>query len=118
MHIFIELWTMNAAWARLDRKQREALVASLGASTGAIVAAESIEALGWGFSDTTVDHPEGHQCFAVWRAPTNIALQRLAQAIIDGGWYRYADQINVRGELQPPEAVIGRLLTQYATAEA
>lgn len=118
MHVFIELWTMNAEWARLGRGHREALVASLGAATGAIVAAEGIEALGWGFSDATVDHPEGRQCFAVWRAPNSGALQRLAQAIVDGGWYRYADQVNMRGELQAPEAVIGRLLAQNAAAEA
>lgn len=114
MHVFIELWTMNAEWARLDRGRREALVASLGASTGAIVAAEGIEALGWGFSDATVDHPEGRQCFAVWRAPTTAALQRLAQAIVNGGWYRYADQVNMRGELLAPDVVIGRLLAEEA----
>ena len=118
MHVFIELWTMNAAWARLDRAGRETLVTALGTSTGEIIAAEGIEAVGWGFSDSTVDHPEGRQCFSVWRAPTSSALQRLAQAIVDGGWYRYVDQVNVLGELHAPEAVIGRLLAQNTTREA
>ncbi len=112
MHVFIELWTMNENWARLDRDKRNALMARLGASTGAIITAEGIEVLGWGFSDPTIDHPEGRQLVSVWKASKRAPLERLARTIVDGGWYHYANQVNVRSELVSPEVVIGQLIDQ------
>ncbi len=116
MHIFIELWQMNARWQRLDAAARGKLMADMAARTGPVIAAGAIEVLGWGFADAGIDHPASHQLFAVWRAPSAAAIAALAQAIGDGGWYDYADQVNVAGLLQPPEAVIGQLIGQEIAA--
>ena len=74
MHIFLELWNPKASWHSLIPADRQALVAQLGQATTPIAQAGAIEIIGWGKADPTVDHPEGHQYFAVWRAPTREAL--------------------------------------------
>lgn len=116
MHIFIELWRMNERWARLDATARGQVMADMAARTAPVIAAGDVEVLGWGFADPGIDHPAGQPLFAVWRAPTAAAIAALARTIADGGWYDHADQVNVAGDLQPPEAVIGHLIGQEIAA--
>ncbi|GJI86876.1 DUF6616 family protein [Duganella hordei] len=111
MHVFLELWNPKPSWKTLAAVDRQALIDRLGGLTEPIVKAGHVEILGWGSADPTVDHPEGHQYFAVWRAPTRDCLDRLRAAIFQGGWYEHFEQVNVTGELATPDVVIGELLS-------
>jgi hypothetical protein len=110
MHVFIELWTPKPNWESIGTADRGALMQRLGEVTAPVIQAGAVEVLGWGEADASIDHPESHRYFAVWRAPRREALDRLREVIAREGWYDYFEQVNVTGELSAPEVVIGQHL--------
>jgi hypothetical protein len=108
MHVFLEFWSPKPSWLAMSTERRQAFMGGMGALTSPVVNTGAIEVLGWGVSDPVVDHPEPHQFFAVWRAPTRKALDELRAAITKGGWYEHFDQVNVTGELSTVDAIIGQ----------
>ena len=106
MHVFIELWSVKPSWSALSPASRQQFMANMARLTGPIIEKESIEVLGWGFSDPTVEQAEPHRFFGVWRAARAESLVALRKAIAEGGWYGHFDQVNVTGELLSPDAIV------------
>jgi hypothetical protein len=108
MHLYVELWIARPEWLALPAAQREAYVAKVGAALPALLAA-GVELVGFATCDADPPHRAPYRYLAVWRL-SDAGLARALEDAVEGfGWHRYFEQVNARGAVQPPAAVLGDL---------
>jgi hypothetical protein len=112
MQVYIELFRAKPAWQELDEEARAAYFARAGASIQRILEEPGVELLGVGSADPARSHDAGYDYFAVWKLPDRERVELFERGIEDDRWYDYFEQVNAGGELEPLEAVMGRVLTR------
>jgi hypothetical protein len=106
MHLYVALWNAKPEWLALPAAQRGAFVEKLGAAMPALLQT-GIELLGFARCDADTTHRAAYRYLAVWRTPDATLARALEDAVAQLGWHRYFEQVNARGEVLPPAAVLG-----------
>jgi hypothetical protein len=109
MFLYLELWNVRPAWLALAHDEREAFMARAGATVGELLA-EGIEIVGWGMNEPTTVARAPYDFFAVWRMPSAELMDRFAQTVDALNWRTYFEQVDLRGALVMPDAVIAQHL--------
>ena len=109
MITFIELWKANDNWRLLDQEGRGAYLSKMQPSIPAFLD-KGAQILGWGINDKIDDHKGEFDYFAVWTFPDQDLLVQFKSLLQDANWYHYFDQINIAGDNQTPEPIIGHMI--------
>lgn len=105
MYLYVELWKPRGAWEALPAAERDAFITGIGSAVGGLTAA-GIELLGFAFNDRDTAHRADYAYLAVWRMPSKDLACMLERAVIDYGFHDYFEQVNARGAIVAPEAVL------------
>lgn len=68
-----------------------------------------IELVGFADNDDPSGHDAGYDYLAVWTLPDAGAVTAFHSAVEQAGWHSYFHQVNASGEVQPPQASLGKL---------
>lgn len=109
MYLYIELWNAKPAWLELSEKERGDYLSQLGPAIEGLAKA-GVELVGWGINDSDTPYRGDYRYLAVWKMPSKDLVQQFEETVEQAGWHKYFEQINVRGELLTPEAVIGNMI--------
>jgi haloalkane dehalogenase len=106
MHqIFVELYNYNDVWPRETPENRTAFALELSKAINSL-ADYGIEVIAYCFNDRDTDRRAPYDFFCVYRVP-NVETQKIfEQQIAASGWYRYFDQVNLRGAAMSPTGVL------------
>ncbi|HEY3354426.1 MAG TPA: DUF6616 family protein [Polyangia bacterium] len=110
MHLYVELWNARPEWLALPADKRGELMTKLGAAVPALVQT-GIQLVGFARCDADVPHRAAYRYLAVWSMPDASLARTLEEAVEQFGWHRYFEQVNARGDVLPPAAVLGELAT-------
>lgn len=108
MYLYVELWKPKPAWRALSAQEREQFIA------GTVPALEElgkagVEIVGFALNDPDTAHRADYVYMAAWRMPSRELAVQLERAVIDYGFHEYFEQVNARGEIRAPEAVLGHM---------
>lgn len=110
MITFIELWTANDNWKELSTEDRGAYLSKMQPSIPAFLN-KGAKILGWGLNDKIEDYKGEYTYFAIWTFPDESLVLQFKTLLQDANWYYYFDQINIAGDTQGPEEVIGHMIS-------
>jgi hypothetical protein len=108
VYLYVELWKPRAAWRALGAAERRQFVDGIGPSVGQLTEA-GVELLGFAINDDDTEYRADYPWIAVWRMPTKALAVTLEKAVIDYGFHTYFEQVNARGTIVPPEAVLAAM---------
>lgn len=111
--IFVEMYSYKDEWRHLDPGSRERFGSDVLASCLEL-GRHGIEVLGYAFNDPDTDSRAPYDFFCVYRSPDRDAQRGFERQIRDAGWYRYFEQVNLRGAALTP---LGLLPTHAGLAE-
>jgi haloalkane dehalogenase len=115
MHqIFVELYNYNDGWRQETPEKRMAFVLEISKAINSL-ADHGIEVIAYCFNDQETDRRAPFDFFCVYRVPSIEAQRIFEQQIAASDWYRYFDQVNLRGAAMSPTGV---LLANVALAPA
>ena len=109
MYLYIELWKARPAWMELSQEARGEYMSQLGPAIEDLAKA-GVEIVGWGLNDAETPYRGDYSYLAVWKMPDKGLVRQFEETVEQAGWHKYFEQINVRGELLSPEAVIGSMI--------
>ncbi len=75
------------------------------------LAKAGVEIVGWGVNDPETPYRGDYRYLAVWKIPDRELVQQFEETVEQGGWHKYFEQINVRGEILTPGTVIGNMIS-------
>lgn len=108
MYVYVELWKPRDAWRALGAAERRAFVDGIGPAVGQLTGA-GIELLGFAVNDDDTTHRADYAWIAVWRMPTKELALALEQAVTDYGFHELFEQVNARGTIVAPDAVLAAM---------
>lgn len=108
MTLFLEMWKPKRAWLELSEAKRAEYIEGIGPSIEGLREA-GVELVGIGTNDADTDRRAEYGFWAVWRMPEEL-VERFEETVREDGFYDYFEQVNARGEEQPPEEVFGELI--------
>lgn len=109
MYIFVECWKSRPEWLTLSQGERSAYMNQLGQGIENLVKS-GVEIVTWSFNDPDTSQRSPYDYFAVWEFPTKEMVVQFEEIVRQSGWYSYFEQVNLRGELLPPDPCIGHLI--------
>ena len=109
MYAFVALWNAKPGWLAMSREQRAAFIDQVTATMDVLVA-DGFEVLFWTENDAGTDRRAGYDYAALWKMADQAMVQRFERALAATGWYRYFDQVNVRGTWSEPEDVLRKIM--------
>jgi haloalkane dehalogenase len=109
MYILVEQWNPTAKWLAADAAQRQAFLAGVGGAIAQLTALGA-EILSFSANDTDTSHRADFAWLAVWRFPNLQISREFESAVQASGWYDYFEQSNMRGAVDSPQTVMGKLL--------
>jgi hypothetical protein len=68
-----------------------------------------IELLGFAVTDADAPYGTDYPYMAVWRVPSLELARHFESSVQATGWHDYFEQVNARGELQPPAQVLDHM---------
>jgi hypothetical protein len=105
VYLYVELWKPRASWRALPQEARDAFVAGIGPAIAQLALA-GVELIGFARSDTDTEHRADCVWIAAWRMPTRDLALALERAVSDSGFHDHFEQVNARGEIAAPDAVL------------
>ncbi len=105
MHLYVELWKARPEWLALSVDERTAWVAALGPMMSDLVRA-GVELVGFAVTDADAPYDANYPYISIWRMPSRELVHQFESAVEASGWHGYFEQVNVRGELLPPNQVL------------
>ncbi len=108
MYLYVELWKPRDAWRTLSAAERRTFVDGIGPSVGQLTDA-GVELLGFAVNDHDTAHRADYPWIAVWRMPTKELAVMLEKAVIDYGFHDWFEQVNARGTIVAPDAVLAAM---------
>ncbi len=109
MYLYIELWNAKPEWLEFSEKERGDYMSQLGPAIEGLAKA-GVEIVGWGVNDAETPYRGKYRYLAIWKMPNKDLVQQFEETVEQAGWHKYFEQINVRGGLLTPEAVIGNMI--------
>ena len=108
MHLYVELWKARPSWLAMPATERADWVAKLGPLMEQLTSA-GIELLGFAVTDADAPYGTDYPYMAVWRVPSLELVRQFEGGLQATGWHDYFEQVNARGELQPPSLVLDHM---------
>lgn len=71
---------------------------------------QGVEFGAWGANDKNTSQRIDYDFFGIWMFPNDKMVKEFEQVIESAGWYNYSDQVNVSGEAQTAQEIIGKML--------
>jgi hypothetical protein len=105
MVLYLELWKPRDGWRALSQEARDAFVAGIGPAIAELTAA-GVELVGFAKNDTDTEHRADYVYLAAWRMPSRELALALERAVTDYGFHDHFEQVNARGEIVAPDAVL------------
>lgn len=105
MHLYLELWKPRDAWRALSAEERQQFVEGIGPAIAGLLES-GIELIGFARSDVDTTHRADYAYLAAWRMPSKDHALALENAVTDSGFHDFFEQINARGEIAAPEAIL------------
>lgn len=105
MYLYVELWKPRDEWHALPASKRQEFADGIGPALSAFTEA-GIELIGFSLNDSDTGNRADYTYFAAWRMPSKDLALQLEHAVADYGFFTYFDQVNARGEIVAPEAVL------------
>ncbi len=99
---------METAWRALGAAERRQFVDGIGPAIGQLTGA-GIELLGFAVNDDDTEYRADYPWIAVWRMPSKALAVTLEKAVIDAGFHDYFEQVNARGAIVAPDAVLAAM---------
>lgn len=109
MYLYVELWKVKPQWLALSQQERGEYMSKLGPAIEGLAKA-GVEIVGWGLNDSETPYRGDYAYLAVWKMPNKELVHQFEETVEQAGWHEYFEQINLRGELLTPEAVIGDMI--------
>lgn len=109
MYLFAECWKARPEWLALSKEARGAYMTELGKGIEALMNA-GVEIVSWSMNEAGTANRAPYDYFAVWKFPTKELASGFEQIVQQSGWYNYFDQVNLKGELSSPDAIIGHMI--------
>lgn len=109
MYIFVELWKPKPEWLTLSKSERQQYLSQLGPAIQSLVDS-GVEIITWSLNDPSTPYTTDHVYLGVYMFPTKEQTLQFEQLVAQAGWYDYFDQINAKGEVSNPPAMIGQML--------
>lgn len=109
MYLFIELWKPKQAWLDLPQDKRAEYMQQLGPAIQQLTEA-GMEIVSWSLNETDTPQGTDHTYIAAYKFPSKEIALQMEAAVEGAGWYNYFEQINAKGELNSPDAVIGHMI--------
>jgi hypothetical protein len=110
MYLFIECWKARQEWLDLNSEDRAAYLAELGKGIEALVGS-GVEIVSWSINDPDTSNRGSFDYFAAWKFPSKELAEGFELIIQQSGWYNYFDQINFKGRVMTPSAVIEQIIS-------
>ncbi|MBZ9731150.1 nuclear transport factor 2 family protein [Salegentibacter sp. JZCK2] len=104
-HLYVELWNPKQAWLDLSTEERQSFFSKVGGEIEKLTGA-GVEVLGFAVNDKETPNRSDHKYIAVWKMPSKDHVEMLENSVSQAGWYDYFEQVNARGELISPPAVL------------
>jgi hypothetical protein len=108
MYVYVELWKPRPAWRALGAAERRTFIEGIGPSVGQLTN-DGIELLAFAVNDADTEYRADFDWIAVWRMPTKELALVLERAVIDIGFHEYFEQVNARGAIVMPDAVLAAM---------
>jgi hypothetical protein len=109
MYIFVECWKARPEWLALNPEERGSYMAELGKGIAELMKS-GVEIVSWSMNDPGTSNRGSYDYFAVWKFPTKDLANGFEQIVLQSGWYNYFDQVNFKGEVSSPDAIIGQMI--------
>ncbi|MEM9620004.1 MAG: DUF6616 family protein [Pseudomonadota bacterium] len=109
MYIYAELWKPKPSWLALPSGERQQFADGIGPAIAAF-AASGIELIGFAFNDDDTLCRGDYAYIALWQMPSKEAALELENGVADYGFHDYFEQINARGEIVAPDAVLAAMV--------
>ena len=109
MITYIELWKAKQAWNDLSKEERGNYMGALGPAIQQLLES-GVQIVSWGVNDGSTFSRLEYDYFAVWTFPNSEAAQGFEKMVEGAGWYTYFEQVNVMGNAESPQDVIGKLI--------
>ncbi len=109
MIYFIELWNAKQAWLDLTPAERGEYMQQVGGHIQGLIE-QGVKILTWSINDANTSHRANYDYFAVWTFPNQEMADSFQQLVEGAGWYNYFEQVNVMGQENTVEGVIGTLV--------
>ena len=109
MITYIELWKAKKTWTDLSKEERSNYLAALGPAIEQLISSGT-EIISWGSNAPSTFNKAEYDYFAVWSFPDADAAVNFEKLVEGAGWYNYFDQVNLMGNKQTPEQVMGKMI--------
>lgn len=109
MKYFVEAWNATPAWHALSAEERGNYMNQIGPHIQGLID-KGTKILTWSFNDKQTDQRAGYDFFAVWSFPDGEVAQGFQELVQGAGWYNYFEQVNMMGEADSVDNIIGRLI--------
>ncbi len=109
MTYIVELWNVKPAWLELSAEERGAYMAQIGPHIQNLID-QGVKVLTWSENAKSTTERANFSYFAIWSFPTQELANGFEQLVNGAGWYNYFEQVNVKGEADSVEGVIGKLI--------
>ena len=108
MYLYLELWKPRDAWRALSAGERHAFVDGIGPAIASLLES-GIELIGFARSDIDTKHRADYAYLAAWQMPSKHHALALENAVTGSGFHDYFEQINARGEIAAPDAILAHM---------
>jgi hypothetical protein len=108
MYLLVHVWKVKPAWRALSAKKRREFTAQVNEGVAHTIA-EGAELVGFAANDAETPHRADYDFIATWRLPERNGALELEEAMAQVGWHTYFEQIEARGEVVEPAALLERI---------
>ena len=109
MKTYIEIWKAKDAWKEMSQEARGEYMTQLGPAIQDLIE-NGVKIISWGVNDGTTLKKADYDFFGVWEFQDDEAVKSFEALVEGAGWYNYFDQVNICGETQTPNDVIGKMI--------
>ena len=109
MIYILELWNAKQSWLDLSEGERGEYMSGIGPTIAGLLA-KGVKVLTWSTNNQDTHLRADYDFFAVWTFPDQAALDAFNEVVEGAGWYNYFDQVNLTGNADSAENIIGKLI--------
>ena len=71
---------------------------------------QGVQVLTWSDNDQDTSERANYDFFAIWTFPNQEMADGFQQLVTGAGWYTYFEQVNIKGEANTAQEIIGKLV--------
>ncbi len=109
MIYFLELWNAKPEWLALNATERQNYMEQLGPHIQNLME-KGVKILTWSNNNPSTSKKAAYDYFAVWTFPDQATADGFQELVQAAGWYNYFEQVNLMGEEETANGLIGQLI--------